>query len=310
MISIFKSDGRGLQRLEQPTDGSWIHLTDPTPAEIARLGAEYHVPDDFFTYPLDIDEMPRTETSNGATLIGLRQPIFRGEQGGISYSTAPLAIILAERVLFTVSKLDVDLTSDLAITRVRDLNTSKKNRLVLYLLLAVAGKYLFYLRQVNGEIDAVESQLQRSMRNKEVLQLLRYQKSLTHFTTALRSNKLMISRLQRTQLFLRYGDDKELLDDVLTEFNQAIQMTDIDANILSATMDAYASIISNNLNIVMKFLASITIVLSIPTLVASIFGMNLDLPLQGHEAAFLIVSVGTAVVTLLVVMFFLRKDWL
>ena len=92
MISIFKSDGRGLQRLEQPTDGSWIHLTDPTPAEIARLGAEYHVPDDFLTYPLDIDEMPRTETSNGATLIGLRQPIFRGEQRGISYSTAPLAI--------------------------------------------------------------------------------------------------------------------------------------------------------------------------------------------------------------------------
>lgn len=310
MISIFKSSELGLRRLDEPVDGSWIHLTEPAAPEIAQLSAEYHVPEDFFTYPLDIDELPRTETNNGATLIGLRLPVFQGEHADISYATAPLAIIITERVLFTISKLDLNLTSDLAITRVRDLSTSKKNRFVLYLLLAVASKYLFYLRKINREIDAVEDQLQLSMRNKEVLQLLKYQKSLTLFTTALKSNELMIGRLQKTQLFQRYEDDKDLLDDVLTEFNQAIEMTNIANNILSAMMDAYASIISNNLNVVMKFLASITIVLAIPTLVASIFGMNLGLPFQNHEAAFLLVGGATAIVTIGVILVFLRKDWL
>ncbi|MCC7208217.1 MAG: magnesium transporter CorA family protein [Anaerolineae bacterium] len=310
MISIFKSSELGLRRLDEPMDGSWIHLTEPTHAEISQLSAEYHVPEDFFTYPLDIDEMPRTEANNGATLIGLRVPVFQGEHADISYATAPLAIIITERVLFTVAKFDMNLTSDLAITRVRDLSTSKKNRFVLYLLLAVASKYLFYLRKINREIDAVEDQLQLSMRNKEVLQLLKYQKSLTLFTTALKSNELMIGRLQKTQLFQRYEDDKDLLDDVLTEFNQAIEMTNISNNILSAMMDAYASIISNNLNVVMKFLASFTIVLAIPTLVASIYGMNIGLPFQQHEAAFVLVAGATGIVTVGVIWLFLKRDWL
>ena len=158
-------------------------------------------------------------------------------------------------------------------------------------------------------VDVLEDQLQQSTRNKEVLELLKYQKSLTYFTTALKSNELMMERLQRSQIFKTYADDEDLLEDVLTENQQAIEMTNITTNILSSTMDAFASIISNNLNAVMKFLASITIILMLPTLITSFFGMNVDLPYMGTYEfwAILILSV---VISFSVGLYFAKRDWL
>ena len=147
------------------------------------------------------------------------------------------------------------------------------------------------------------------MQNKEVMELLKFQKSLVYFTTALRSNELMMERLQKTPLFHRYPEDEDLLEDVLTENQQAIEMVGIASNILSSMMDAFASIISNNLNVVMKFLASITIVLSIPTIVTSYYGMNVDLPLQGNHFAFLWIIVIFLVLSLLVIFMFIRRNW-
>ena len=178
------------------------------------------------------------------------------------------------------------------------------------LLLQTSSHYLSHLRQMTRRIDTLEDELQESTRNREVLELLKYQKSLTFFTTALRSNELMMERLQRSQWFATYPDDEDLLEDVITENRQAIDMTNITSNILSSMMDAFASIISNNLNSVMKLLASITIVLSLPTMVASFYGMNVILPLEGHPWAFLAILGISLVISSVSAFLFWKRDWL
>ncbi|MCC6189852.1 MAG: magnesium transporter CorA family protein [Anaerolineales bacterium] len=309
MITIYRSTTQGLEQLPAVADGCWVNAVDPTPDEVAQLQA-WGVPAEFVTYVLDLDERPRSEHDEGHTLIILRAPYAQNAQADIPYSTVPLAIIFSDRLLFTICRLPQDLAQLLLRQHLPNVSTTKKNRFVLRLFLSVAGRYLGYLGEINQAVDQVEDRLQRSLRNQEVLELLKYQKSLTYFTTALRSNKLMLERLQRGQLFQAYPEDAELLDDVLTENEQAIEMTSIASDILSQMMDAFASIISNNLNVVMKFLASVTVVLTIPALIASLYGMNVPLPGQGHPAAFVVVSATALFAAGAVLFVFWRKDWL
>jgi magnesium transporter len=308
MITMLKNTEKGLIPLVSPNDGCWIHVVDPTPQEISRL-QELGIPHDYITYPLDVDERSRTERDNDAILIVLRIPDFHGVSVDIPYNTIPLGIILTSNYLVTICKHENILLQEFATGRFKELSTSKRQRFVLRLLLATANRYLSYLREITKVVDALEDQLQASTRNKEVLELLKYQKSLTIFTTALKSNELMMERLQRSQLFSNYPEDLDLLEDVMTENQQAIEMTNITSNILSSMMDAFASIISNNLNAVMKFLASVTIVLSLPTMIASFFGMNVALPLQENPMAFLF-TIGISVALSLVVMYiFTKRGW-
>lgn len=310
MITCLRSTESGLMTLDKPIDGCWINLVNPDPTEITNICREYNIPEDFITYPMDIDERPRTENEDGTILIVLRVPVFQGENADIPYTTVPVGIVMTERVIITAYKAENPVIPELTVGRMRGLSTAKKNRFILHLLLAAATKYLTFLREINRKVDALEDRLQASLRNKEVLELLKYQKSLTLFTTALKSNELMIGRLQKSHLFARYEEDQDLLEDVLTELGQAIEMTNISSGILSQMMDAFASIISNNLNVVMKFLASITIILSLPTVIASIYGMNIHLPLMEFEHAFIIIMGMTLVVTFCVVMLFMKRDWL
>jgi len=180
---------------------------------------------------------------------------------------------------------------------------------VLQILLNTAQRYLHHLNAIDKGIDQLEDRLQRTPRNREVLELLKYQKSLVYFTTALRSNELMMERLQRSQLFKMYPDDEDLLDDVLIEIRQAIEMTSISSDILTQAVDAFGSIISNNLNVVVKLLTAMTIILTVPMLVASIYGMNVDLPFQDMQHAFWIVmGIGLGVVGIAVYIFW-KRDW-
>ena len=309
MITIYKTTEAGLMRIDEVTNGCWVQATNPTPEEITQIQT-LGVPQDFMMYALDLDERSRVEKSNGDTLIVVKIPHYQGETEDIPYSTIPLGIMLATNFVVTVSKLDCDLLRDAVAGRIRGLTTAKRNRFVLHLFLSIASRYLNCLREIDRKVDALEDKLQRSTRNQEVLELLKYQKSLTYFTTALRSNELMMERLQRSQLFQMYPEDLDLLEDVLTENQQAIEMVNIAGAILSQMMDAFASIISNNLNIVMKFLASITIVLSLPTLVASLFGMNVQLPLANSPMAFLFILVISLLVSIAVAWLFARRDWL
>jgi len=308
MITIFKNEGAELQRLPSPVDGSWVNVINPTPEEIAQIQA-LGIPQDYITYPLDLDERARTEREDGELLIVLRIPFYQGEASDIPYTTIPLGIILTREVIITVSKLENEITQEFSIKRFKDIATSKRLRFVLRLLLTAASKYLIYLREIQKRVDFLEDELQQSTRNKEVLELLKYQKSLTYFTTGLKSNELMMERLRRSRLFETYPEDEDLLEDVLTENQQAIEMTNITSNILSSMMDAFASIISNNLNSVMKFLASITIVISLPTMVASFFGMNVHLPFEVHPQAFFLIVFLAFLISLTAVYIFYKRDW-
>ena len=307
MITIYKNLENKLLTVPEPSVGCWLNVIQPNSEEIARL-IELGIPQDYITYSLDIDERARTEREDGEQLILIRVSFFKGQSADIPYITIPLGIILTDHYIVTICREENDVLQEM--TRLKDLSTVKRNRFVLRLLLRAATRYLNHLNQITKAVDALEDQLQLSTRNKEVLELLKYQKSLTLFTTALKSHELMMKRLQQSQMFRAYEEDLDLLEDVLTETQQAIDTTNIASNILSSMMDAFASIISNNLNGVMKFLASITIVVSLPTMIASFYGMNVKLPFENHPYAFLGTAALAIVVTTIVGIIFWRRDWL
>ena len=284
-------------------------MVDPDEGEITRLCQKLDIPQDFISASLDIDERSRMDREENAILILLRVPYHAGESADVPYATIPLGIILTENIIVTVSKAENVILQDFIDGKVARFSTVKRNRCILHILLRTAKQYLRDLRKINHQVDYLEDKLQLSMRNEELLGLLKYQKSLVYFTTALRSNELMMERLQRSRLFDNYPEDEELLDDVLTENRQAIEMVGIASDILSQMMDAFASIISNNLNVVMKFLTSATIILMIPTLVASFYGMNVGLPLQNSPFAFLLTLVLSFTISIVVVYIFWKRDW-
>ena len=311
MINFYKTSEGELVKLDSPVTGSWINVVDPTPEEIAYLTEEIEIFPDLINYSLDLDEMPRIERDEdeGHTFILLRIPHFQGENVDVPYATIPLGIILVDGVVVTVCRHETDILKPLLNGKYRGLKTGKRYRFVLYLFLETALRYLSHLRDINKATESLEDQLQKSTRNREVLELVKYQKSLTYFATALRSNEVMMERVQRMKLFNQYEEDADLLEDVITENQQAIQMTGIATEILSGMMDAFASIISNNLNGVMKGLAALTIILNLPTIVASFYGMNVKLPGEEHPLAFLTV-LGLAVgLTAIATFIFYKRDW-
>jgi len=308
MLTILKKTTDGMRTFERLVDDCWVNVIDPTPEEIDRL-EEWQIPPEMITYPLDMDEIARTEKDNGFTLILLRVSYSQGNGADIPYTTIPLGIILSEKFVVTICKIDHPILQEFYTKPVRGLTPAKRNRFVLQLFLTAAYRYLTHLQRINKTVDGLEDKLQLSTRNRELLEILKYQKCLVYFTTALKSNELMMEHLLRSQIFDQFEEDRDLLDDVITENRQAIEMTNIASNILSSMMDGFASIISNNLNTVMKFLAAITIILTFPTMVASFFGMNVTLPLQEHPAAFLFTILVSVVFVGLATYIFVKRDW-
>lgn len=309
MLTIYKTTPEGLETLENPKNGCWIKATDPNQEEIEKLES-WGIEPELITYSLDQDEMARVERDEGYTLILLRIPHFQGETHDIPYTTVPMGIVIKDNLIATICRHESHITRILTNSKYRGFKTAKRYRFVLYVLLETANRYLTYLREINRAVDRVEDQLQKSTRNRELLELLKHQKSLVYFTTALRSNEVMLERLQRMRMFNQYAEDEDLLEDVITENQQALQTTNIQTEILSSTMDAFASIISNNLNAVMKVLATLTIMVSLPTLVASFYGMNVNLPGEGHPYAFLSIFGFSLILTTAAAFIFYKRDWL
>jgi magnesium transporter len=309
MLNIYKTTPDGLETLESPTNGCWIKAIDPNREEIEKL-ENWGIEPELITYSLDQDEMARVERDEGYTLILLRIPHFQGETHDIPYNTVPIGIIIKDNLIATICRHESHITHILTNGKYRGFKTAKRYRFVLYVLLETANRYLTYLREINRAVDRVEDQLQKSTRNRELLELLKFQKSLVYFTTALRSNEVMTERLQRMRMFNQYEEDEDLLEDVRTENQQAIQTTNIQTEILSSTMDTFASIISNNLNAVMKVLTTLTIMVSLPTLVASFYGMNVNLPGEGHPYAFLAIFGFSLILTTTAAFIFYKRDWL
>ncbi len=263
MLTIFKTSEPGLQRIDQPAKGCWINVTNPSTEETMQL-VEWGFDSDLITYSLDLDEMAHVERDEDEdyTFVLIRIPFFQGGGSDIPYITVPLGIIIKGELIATICRYENAIIRELCNSKYRGLKTGKRYRFALYALLETAVRYLGHLSEINKIVGGLEDQLQQSTRNREVLELLKYQKSLTYFISSLRSNEVMLERLHRTQMFNQFEEDQELLEDVMTENQQALQMTHIASDILSSMMDAFASIISNNLNTVVKALTAITIIVS------------------------------------------------
>jgi len=295
-----------------PADGrptTWIHADQPTPVELGQLERSFGFPADFFRHALDVDELARLDRAeDGAWLAVIRVPWVEPADPQLPLRAAPLACLMRPGMVVTVASRPSDVI-DRAVAR-RDLETGQPHRLFLQLVHSAADAFLAHLREIEHAVDRLEDEIQSSLRNRELLGLLRNQKSLVHFTTALRSDLLMLERLERDPRLPLAPEDHELLEDVVVELRQAIEVTSISEDILSQMMDAFATLISNNLNVVMKVLTSLTILLAIPSLVASFYGMNVGLPFQHHPAAFGWVLVASVAISAMVAIYFWRKRWL
>jgi magnesium transporter len=276
------------------TAGSWIEVTAPTIEEVEWLKSKLGVPAEFIMSALDEEETAHIDTEDNAKLIVLDVPLYDPiKNSKNSYTTTPFAIIHTENHFITVSAQETDLIKDLFI-RNKKIEPHKKVRLTLLFLYRLAITYIAFLKKIDSQTKEVEKELHHSMRNKELFDLMELNKSLVYFSTALNANKIVVHKLTRSTEFKKYEDDLDLLEDTEIEINQAIEMCSVYRDILAGMMDAFASIISNNLNIVMKALAVITIVLSIPTLVASFYGMNFNfIPLADVKSGFYIAVIGS-----------------
>ncbi len=288
MIQIYKSDMAGkFAAIENFEKGSWINLVNPTETEIEFISEKLGIEPDYIRDPLDPEEKSRIEAENGTMMIIVDIPILNSDSEVSTFDTIPLGMIVIEDSYFLTVCLDENpIIHEFAKSRVKGFFTFKKTRFILQLLHKIATYYLRYLKQINRQTDEIERQLHRSMKNQELFSLLALEKSLVYFTTSLRSNQIVMEKLLRSKFLKMYPEDEDIMEEAIIENKQAIEMAQIYNDILTGMMDAFASVISNNLNIVMKFLTSITIVLSIPTMVAAFFGMNVDLPFQGNSHAF------------------------
>jgi magnesium transporter len=308
MITIYKTVKGKLLEQKRLSPGVWIHAVKPTDVEIEQL-VKWGVPSDAINSALDVDELARVEKEDGVVFFIIRVPFFHGDQVDIPYTTIPLGIVTSSKWLVTICTQSTELMRESRKSKEHPLHTKKHNTFILHILYNTAKLFLNHLSAINHIVDNLEDRLALSIRNEELFELLKYQKSLTFFSTALKTNELMIERLQRNKLFQKFPEDQDLLDDVLTENMQAREMTSISGNILSQMMDAFASMISNNQNNVIKLLTSVTIVLSIPVVVASFYGMNLQLPFQDHPMAFEITLAISVVIAVLAIFVFRKKDW-
>jgi len=309
MLQIFKSTDSGLAALDQIEDGAWINLENPNEQEIISISKNLNIPLEHLKAALDEEERSRIEVDEGCTvvLIDIPVPNTNLQDGGI-YFTIPLGIIITDKNIVTVSLQENYVISSFIESRIKSFYTFKKTRFLLQILYRNSKLYLQYLRRIDKASDKIESKLHKSLKNEELIQLLGLEKSLVYFSTSLKSNEIVLEKILRSTPIKMYPDDTELLEDVIIENKQAIEMANIYSNILTGTMDAYASVISNNLNIVMKFLTSVTIVLSIPTMIASFFGMNVDVPFENNPHAFAIIFVMTMFFSVFLAITMVRKQ--
>lgn len=309
MLDIFKTIGDTLFTLEEIEDGAWINLTDPTTDELDFLEDELNIERDFLKAALDEEESARIETDNDQILILVDTPSVERTDEHIVYETLPMGIILTDKNIITVCLRSSIVLDQFEKNSMRSFATFKKSRFVFQLLYKNAQRYLLYLRQIDKMSAQVEKQLHKSMKNKELIQLLDLEKSLVYITTALKANQIVLEKMLKMSAIKKYPEDEDLLEDVIIENKQAIEMANIYSGILSGMMDAFASVISNNLNIVMKVLTSITIVMAIPTMFASFYGMNVSgIPFARSPFGFWIVTGLSAAVAAIAGIILAKKD--
>lgn len=319
MIKIYKSHNSILEKkmfsisetleIEKLTEkNTWIHLSNPTEEEIKVIKNGFNIPEEHIRAALDEEEKARLEIDDGIILLIIDVPVH-DENNRCSFTTVPLGIILLKDQIITVSTVKLALIEEFVQGKIKSFFTFKKTRFILQLLFRNATYFLLYLKQIGRISDSIERQLKNNLRNQELMLLLELEKSLVYFTTSLKSNEAVLERMMRTEIVKSYPDDLELLEDVIIETKQAIEMANIYTSILSSTRDAFSTVMSNNLNIVMKKLTSITIVFAIPTVVSGLWGMNVGgVPFGQDPHGFLWVIILAIILGMLITWILFKKE--
>ncbi len=312
MMNIYYTNEHGvLQKINEFRKNSWVSLIEPTPEEIELVVKEIKVDIEYITDALDEEEKPRIEKEDNHVLIIVDIPILSQDDSEITlYHTIPLGIIVLDDYFLTVCLKQNVVINEFVEKRIKGFNVYMKTRFSLQILYLVSTYYLRYLKQINKQTNEIEKKLHKSMKNEELFSLLGLEKSLVYFTTSLKANEFIMDKIVRGNYLKLYEEDKEVIEDVIIENKQAIEMAHIYSSILSGMMDAFASVISNNLNVVMKLLTSITIILSIPTMIASFYGMNIDLPLQNYPHAFVLTIIISITLSCILAYVFTKKKFL
>lgn len=307
MIKFFKSEkGKDTERLETFEKGCWVDMINPTDDEVEDIAALTQIPEEMLKAALDEEETARFERDDNTFLYVLDTPIITDTDEGDTYETIPMGLVYNENCVVTVSLRGNPVLGDFISNRIA-VETERPLFFVLTFMLGNAKRFLSNLRQIDKKSLRVQAELHRSMKNKELIQLLSLENSLVYFSTSLTANLNVYNRIGRFKTISENEEYDDLFDDVVIETRQAMEMCNIYRDILSGTMDAFASVISNNVNIVMKLLAVITLVISIPTLVASFWGMNVDVPFEGVGAWGFWAVVAIAVVVTVVSAFVLVR---
>ena len=315
LLKIYNTDieTNKTEEIKEFKRGSWINLVNPSENEIKKVCENIDLDEDLIRDALDYEEKARIaqEEEDNTTLFIVDVPMVEKNEDSDMYTTMPLGMIVVRDDFFvTVSLKKNKVIEDFEKKKIKNFQTYKKSRFIFQILYLNSSYYLDYLKKINKETEIAEYILKNSMKNKELLKLLTLEKGLVYFTTSLKSNELVMEKTMRGKIIKLYEEDEEILEDAIIENRQAIEMAQIYTNILNGTMDAYASIISNNLNGVMKTLTSITIILAVPTMISSFWGMNVELPFQHNSMGFVIMIFVAVVTTLLVTWWLNRKDML
>jgi magnesium transporter len=311
MLKIYKTTTyeKKIKQSKRITQDCWIDLVNPSREEINRVIEKTEIERDLITKMLDADELPRIEVDKNATLIVIDTPIISEKR---EYITYPLGIIITNNnYIITVSTKKINILDDFKRNAVNDFRTAKKTRFVIQILLRTANKYLKILQEVNKDIEEKEKVLKKSTENEDLIDLLAIEKTLVYFITSLKENAVVLNRLRKGNIIPLYEGDADLLDDTVVEINQAIDMATIYRDILSSITDTYATIVSNNLNNVMKFLAGMTIVISIPTLISSFLGMNVKFGIIGiSDYSAIFIFIFSILLSIVVAIWLKKKDML
>ena len=276
MLTIHKTVDGKMTQLNAVEEGCWVNLVYPSEDELKTVAATLNVEPTFLRAALDEEETSRIDSEEGQTLIIVDTPAMEKDDTGVVYSTLPMGIIVTDKHIITVCLKETSVVRDLQDGMVKDVRTQQRTRFILNILLLVAKRYLQYLKHIDKTYNYMERQLYKSQRNKELIQLLDLEKSLVYFNTSLKANEVTLEKILRGRIVTLYEEDHDLLEDVLIEVRQAIEMAQIYSSIISGMMDAFASVISNNLNVIMKVLTSLTILLTVPNIVFGFYGMNVS----------------------------------
>ena len=308
MIKIYKTFG-GFTTTNQLEKGCWINIVNPTQSEIHEINNEFGLPADLINDILDIDERSRVEFEDDWTLVILRMPV-ETSNNGVPFQTIPLGVFMTENYTMTICLQENEVLPLSQSVQIREQyrQITDPVNFILRLFLRSGNMYLRYLKQINQMTSALEQDLEKSIKNKELNKLLKMEKCLVYFITSIKGNEIVLAKLRNAKK-ITSEINEDLLEDAIIENKQALEIAQIYSDIQSGMMDAFASVISNNLNVVMKQLTIISIVLMIPTLVASIFGMNVPNFLEESKWALPLIITGSIGLSVVGVVSFRKRQW-